>query len=67
MMVCELYECEPRMFKEQFDKVSLILLLMMNALSYLGLCYGAMLTPLSNLGHCQRGRGCFGRWGLMKQ
>ena len=25
MMVCELYECEPRMFKEQFDKVSLYL------------------------------------------
>ena len=48
MMVCELYECEPRMFKEQFDKVSLILLFIMNALSYLGLCYGAMLTPLSN-------------------
>ena len=20
-MVCELYECEPRMFKEQYDKV----------------------------------------------
>ena len=22
-MVCELYECEPRMFKEQYDKVGL--------------------------------------------
>ena len=38
MMVCELYECEPRMFKEQFDKVSLNLC-MLYPLSYLGLWF----------------------------